>query len=533
MKETDIRPEYCSPIRHENIWPAIDINYQNAILFVGPIVENDKTMLLAKCGEIWPSTYRYDSTYTFRTLSNSALESDHIYNYDYHIAIDVWPNILTHNVRPEYYFAEMLLIPNYNYKFNTTNDIWPNILTYNIRPEYYFSEFLLIPNFNYKFNTTDDIWPNILTHNLNTTYYFEKKSPTYKIDIWPNILTYNLNTTYYFEKQEVSPTYNYNYLYNTYTNIWPNILTHNLNPSYYFEEQTVSPTYNYHYHTYTNIWPNILTHNLNPTHSLGIAFANVHNADFKGPEYVVSTIINSFSELLLPTLWSIENILHYDFSLLNQIEPWTRSVNIFNLGSYTHPKIYDEFTFEYYNYNGYNFNHTGLLHTTKYPDFEAIYKRYPNTKIIIISLEEDDKIEIATNIIYKKWLPIGLEKLQPFDRMQVQTAYMDYYGKTIESTDNLEKDFIDFLIKRLYNILERRSYFNSYVNPIIPDEYKEKILVIKHKDFFTKNNGHYLGLENISKFINLPVEEDVTYKYTSVIEKREAFVKKYLPDYEN
>jgi hypothetical protein len=110
---------------------------------------------------------------------------------------------------------------------------------------------------------------------------------------------------------------------------------------------------------------------------------------------------------------------------------------------------------------------------------------------------------------------------------------MDYYGKTIESTDNLEKDFIDFLIKRLYNILERRSYFNSYVNPIIPDEYKEKILVIKHKDFFTKNNGHYLGLENISKFINLPVEEDVTYKYTSVIEKREAFVKKYLPDYEN
>jgi hypothetical protein len=520
-----------------------------------------------KSTNIWPNIYSYKNSYSLAMIGPEYNSPNHIYNYDYHIAIDVWPNILTHNlnttyyfekqtvsptynyqyhtynniwpniltynIRPEYYFSEFLLIPNYNYKFNTTNAIWPNILTYNIRPEYYFSEFLLIPNYNYKFNTTNNIWPNILTHNLNTTYYFEKKSPTYKINIWPNILTYNLNTTYYFEKQSVSPTYNYNYLYNTYTNIWPNILIHNLNPSYYFEEQTVSPTYNYHYHTYTNIWPNVLTHNLNPIHSLGVAFANVHNADFKGPEYLVSTIMSSFSELLLPTLWSIENALQYDFDLLNQVKPWTYSINIFNLSSYIHPKIYNEFKFEYYNYKLYNFNHVGLLHTTKYPDFEVIFKRYPNTKIILISLDEDDKLEIATNIVYKKWLTTELEKLQPFDRMQVQTAYMDYYGKTIEFTDNLEKDFIDFLIKRLYNTLERRSYFNSYVNPIIPEEYKEKILVIKHKDFFTKKDEQYLGLENLSKFINQPVNEDVAYKYKYVIEKREKFVKKYLPHYEN
>jgi hypothetical protein len=42
-----------------------------------------------------------------------------------------------------------------------------------------------------------------------------------------------------------------------------------------------------------------------------------------------------------------------------------------------------------------------------------------------------------------------------------------------------------------------------------------------------------LGLENLSKFINQPVNEDITYKYNSAIEKREAFVKKYLPHYEN
>jgi hypothetical protein len=168
-----------------------------------------------------------------------------------------------------------------------------------------------------------------------------------------------------------------------------------------------------------------------------------------------------------------------------------------------------------------------------YPDFEVIFKRYPNTKIILISLDEDDKIEITANIVYKKWLTTKLEKLHPFDKMQIQNAYMDYYGKALESIDNLEKDFVDFFIKKIYNALERRSYFTAYVNPIISEEYKEKILVIKHKDFFTKNGNQYLGLENINKFINQPIEEDVAYKYNTAIEKREAFVKKYLPHYES
>jgi hypothetical protein len=126
-----------------------------------------------------------------------------------------------------------------------------------------------------------------------------------------------------------------------------------------------------------------------------------------------------------------------------------------------------------------------------------------------------------------------LEKLDPFDKMTIQNAYMDYYGKALESIDNLEKEFVDFFIKKIYNTLERKSYFTSYVDPIIPKEHEEKILVIKHKDFYTKKDEQYLGLENLSKFINQPVNKDITYKYNSAIEKREAFVKKYLPHYEN
>ena len=71
---------------------------------------------------------------------------------------------------------------------------------------------------------------------------------------------------------------------------------------------------------------------------------------------------------------------------------------------------------------------------------------------------------------------------------------------------------------------------NINVKDFLPGTYR---LVIKHKDFFTKKDEQYLGLENLSKFINQPVNEDITYKYNSAIEKREKFVKKYLPHYEN
>jgi hypothetical protein len=428
-------PEYILHNRHEDIWPAINIDYQNAIFAIGYTIENDKTMIIKMHSSIWPSTYNYDPIYAISSSLNSACKPD--YNYEYHMPITVWPNILTHHNRPEYSIGEFLVLPNYNYKFNTYNNIWPIVLKYNI------------------------------------------------------------------------------------------------NPAYYLEKQILLPNYNYEYHIYNNIWPNILSHDSKPSKYLGSTYSIVHNANVKGSEYIISTIMNSFSELLLPTLWSIENELPYDFDLLNQIEPWTYSINIFDLGSYTHPQIFNEFKFEYYNYKGYNFNHIGLLHTTMYPDFEVIYNRYPNTKIILISLDEDDKLEITTNIVYKKWLTTKLEKLHPFDKMQIQNAYMDYYGKTLEFIDNLEKDFVDFFIKKIYNVLERKSYFTSHVNPIIPDEYKEKILVIKHKDFFTKNGDQYLGLENLSKFINQPVNEDITYKYNSAIEKRETFVEKYLPHYEN
>lgn len=428
-------PEHCLPNRRENIWPGIDINYQNAVFAIGYTIENDKTMIIKMHSSIWPSTYHYDPIYALSSSLNSACEPD--YNYEYHSPISIWPNIFTHNNKPEYYIGKFSLLLNYNYQ------------------------------------------------------------------------------------------------YNTYNNIWPIVLKHNVSPVYYLEKQTLLPNYNYQYHTYNDIWPNIMSHNSNPSKYLGTTYSNVYNANVKGPEYVVSAIMNSFSELLVPALWSIENVLQYDFDLLNQVQPWTYSINIFDLGSYTHPKIYNEFKFEYCNYKLYNFNHVGLLHTTKYPDFEVIFNRYPNTKIILISLDEDDKLEITTNIVYKKWLTTELEKLHPFDKMTIQNAYMDYYGKALESIDNLEKEFVDFFIKKIYNTLEKKSYFTSYVDPIIPKEYEEKILVIKHKDFFTKKDEQYLGLENLSTFINQPVNEDITYKYNSAIEKREKFVKKYLPHYED
>ena len=112
--------------------------------------------------------------------------------------------------------------------------------------------------------------------------------------------------------------------------------------------------------------------------------------------------------------------------------------------------------------------------------------------------------------------------------MQVKNAYMDFYGTELVSTKNLDKEFIDFLLEKIYNSLEKRNYFNSFVNVSVPAEYKDKVLIIRHKDFYIESENSYKGLEKLTEFINIPVENEVIHKYKYAIQNRNTIINKYL-----
>ena len=425
----------------------------------------------------------------------------------------------------------------YHVKINNKNStyIWPNMYSYcephfTIHRNYHSNDYrspLIVGN----------VWPyvDVRFYQANHMIGYDQNSrydmKYMKVSMWPNTNYYNPMYSLGYSPDEWLENTTYNFDFHVYNTIWPNILRNDNNPNLLLGTNPSDPTYDYLYHTYNNIWPIIQGNVDKPNLYLGTSNPPAHNKELKGNEYIIANITNSFDDVLIPTLWSIENLLFVDFSILNQVYPWLRTIDSSTIQNRNYKNVYRDFVFEYHNYEKFNFNYLGLLQTEIFPDFNVIAERYPKAKIIIISLETDDLLEIVTHSIYDKWLDVN--KLYPFQKMQFKTAYKELYNKEFESGDKLDKQFLDFLIKKVYNSLMDRSYFDPYINPVVPEEHKERTLVIRYKDFYAKNDQTYIGLDKLCSFIGQEADEVIIDKYISAVEKRKLFISTHLPNYED
>lgn len=127
-----------------------------------------------------------------------------------------------------------------------------------------------------------------------------------------------------------------------------------------------------------------------------------------------------------------------------------------------------------------------IMPTHAFPDFDLIKEKSPNCKIIIISCNEHDFPEIALNLVLK--------------------------NKSIISTDYHQK---------VLNVQTRK--FRSIK---IPDEYKDNVLVIKYDEIYEPVNNTYIGLEKISKFLNLDYNNIILTNYKSYVAGRDLLLQK-------
>lgn len=127
-----------------------------------------------------------------------------------------------------------------------------------------------------------------------------------------------------------------------------------------------------------------------------------------------------------------------------------------------------------------------IMPTHALPDFDLIKEKYPNCKIIMISCNEHNFPEIALNLILKNKSP----------------ASIDFY-------------------KKLLNVQTRK--FRSIK---IPDHYKDNTLVIKYDEIYEPVNNTYIGLEKISKFLNLDYNNIILTNYKSYVAGRDLLLQK-------
>lgn len=127
-----------------------------------------------------------------------------------------------------------------------------------------------------------------------------------------------------------------------------------------------------------------------------------------------------------------------------------------------------------------------IMPTHALPDFELIKEKSPNCKIIIISCNEHNFSEIALNLILKNKSP----------------ASIDY-----------TKNLLDIQTRKFRSIK-------------IPDQFKDNTMVIMYDEIYKPINNTYIGLEKISKFLNLDYNNTILNNYKSYVDGRRFLLQK-------
>lgn len=138
-------------------------------------------------------------------------------------------------------------------------------------------------------------------------------------------------------------------------------------------------------------------------------------------------------------------------------------------------------------YKHFSFKAPGVAHTHCPPDFESLRTRLRDTKLIIISIDDDDLDEIKLNVIQKN--PIGINGTGPY----IWWA----------SSNNPQLKYINY---------ERHNN--------VPDG----VLLLRYKEIFQSFNDSYVALEKLKLFTGNMSNSTIDSNYRKYVANREKII---------
>lgn len=208
-----------------------------------------------------------------------------------------------------------------------------------------------------------------------------------------------------------------------------------------------------------------------------------------------------------------ENSAHfYDFAL---------GVD-FNDVSSNASNVYEEITFR----DDVSFK---ILRTHTFPKIDIISKKFPNTKIIVISFTEKDAMEVMGNTVYKNWLSetsLNDPKSKPTLEKNIRRVFKRNILK-----ENLTLDQIRMIIEDLvyWDVLQTThlEYISPFLNPTISHP---NILIIPYHELYLKNDdGEYVVLKKLEDLTNTKANIITQKNYEKYVKGRDIFIAKKMP----
>ena len=223
--------------------------------------------------------------------------------------------------------------------------------------------------------------------------------------------------------------------------------------------------------------------------------------------YILRSLISSSSEDLLLTK---ENSTHYYY-------PQYFGVDFTNMEP-TGVNVYEKATFI-------NDATLKVIQTHIFPKVDLIYKRFPDTKIILISFTKDDALEVVGNNFYKNCL--ADEGMGPNAKYITEKYTRRVFQKNILKEDlTLEQIQIIIETETKWDFFKTDDY-SLFLNPKISIP---NLLILPYQEIYLKNNnGEYVGLKKIEDFSGIKANEITKKNYEKYVKGRDIFISTKMP----
>ena len=245
-----------------------------------------------------------------------------------------------------------------------------------------------------------------------------------------------------------------------------------------------------------------------------------------GDTYIVAFKAGSSGRLVANLIWGLitESVHEYhltDFNSTHNFTPYATSFDIsevpVNNRIYSSPETYKYFKFT---------NNPGIITLHAYPDFDVIRQRFPTTKIVIVSYSNENLSEITGNSLIKNGIEALLRGSTPCnDTMFFSSTYKSIFGEDFNGQE-IPLNERRSIFNKYQDRVSHEFYNSKFVNPVIPDDFLDKTLILSYDDLC---NDKCETLNKLYKLTNSSPKSNITELYEGYLQGRNRLIESCMP----
>jgi hypothetical protein len=148
-------------------------------------------------------------------------------------------------------------------------------------------------------------------------------------------------------------------------------------------------------------------------------------------------------------------------------------------------------------------------------DYDAVFKRFPQAKIIVVGFTQTDILEIGKNHFWQMFVDDQSSR-RYFNELRTQYAYL-----FTSSMDTSPEDLTADEKQKVYNILGGMALLSGYGQFVVPESRKENVFCLYYNDMMYNPDK---TLADLSAVTGVEINDFVRGEYLAHLEKHKVFL---------